>query len=117
MKKLLCDRVNLDKDLGHSGNKQTSTMGNNDHHSTTSDKEVDCIECKKQQDDQPTTQHITTRNMEKQPDQQSSQSPVPSIFYKHNHLSIEYSIGSSIDSLENILYRATYYTSELLSMI
>jgi len=118
VKQLVRDCVNPDIDLGHSDNKQPSTMGSNDDHSTTSVKEVDCIECKEQQEDQPTTQHIITpSNLEKQPDEQPSQPPVPSIFYKHNHISIEYSTGSSIDSPENALYRATYYASELLSMI
>mmetsp|Transcript_14203 Transcript_14203/g.25670 ORF Transcript_14203/g.25670 Transcript_14203/m.25670 type:complete len:218 (+) Transcript_14203:212-865(+) len=59
----------------------------------------------------------------KQTEEQSNESDdeqsrvIPSIFYKHHHVSIEYSTGSSIDSSENALYKATYYANELLSMI
>ena len=41
---------------------------------------------------------------------------IPSIFDENNQISIEYSVGSSIESPGNNLYRATYYANELLSM-
>ena len=91
-------------------------------------KESECIECKEEQnlDQQISKQKSSSSSsstVPKQTEEQSNESydeqsrVIPSIFYKHHHVSIEYSTGSSIDSSENALYKATYYANELLSMI
>jgi len=111
VKQLVRDCVSPDKDLGHSDNKQTSSSSEDNNDTAVNAKEVDCVECKEQQQDQQSS------TMEELIDKQPNSSNIPSIFYEHNHVSIEYSTGSSIDSPDNGLYRATYYANELLSMV
>ncbi|KAL7539549.1 hypothetical protein ACHAXR_010593 [Thalassiosira sp. AJA248-18] len=114
VKQLVRDCVNPDKDLGHSDNKQ-QTDGN-DNGSGLNAKETDCIECKEEQKESLTSKQAS--NMKQQSNGEPKSSPsIPPIFYTQNQVSIEYSTGSSIDSPENALYRATYYSNELLSMI
>eukprot|EP00584_Thalassiosira_punctigera_P009023 CAMPEP_0172529736 /NCGR_PEP_ID=MMETSP1067-20121228/3739_1 /TAXON_ID=265564 ORGANISM="Thalassiosira punctigera, Strain Tpunct2005C2" /NCGR_SAMPLE_ID=MMETSP1067 /ASSEMBLY_ACC=CAM_ASM_000444 /LENGTH=273 /DNA_ID=CAMNT_0013313847 /DNA_START=489 /DNA_END=1310 /DNA_ORIENTATION=- len=110
VKQLVRDYVSPDKDLGHSDNKEKS--GAKDENVKASD----CNECKEEDKDQQTPHQ--RGSVQNQTDEQpNDESRVPSIFYKHDHVSIEYSTGMSIDSPDNALYRATYYADELLSMI
>jgi len=132
VKQLVRDCVNPEKDLGHSdnNNKQTTSSSSSgvDDDNDVNAKESECIECKEEQnlDQQISKQKISissSSTVPKQTEEQSNESDdeqsrvIPSIFYKHHHVSIEYSTGSSIDSSENALYKATYYANELLSMI
>jgi selenoprotein W-related protein len=96
VKQLIRDLVDPDKDLGHSD----KNKGDGD----SSSKEADCIECKEQQqqDDLKRKPQVTT------------ELKLPDIFYEQNKVSIEYSTGS-VSSPDNGLYRANFYTNELLS--
>mmetsp|Transcript_4978 Transcript_4978/g.10991 ORF Transcript_4978/g.10991 Transcript_4978/m.10991 type:complete len:504 (+) Transcript_4978:47-1558(+) len=123
VKQLVRDCVNPEKDLGHSDNKkQTSSSSSSgvDGDNDVNAKESDCVECKEEQNldqkiSKQTSSSSSTSTVPKQTEEQSH--VIPSIFYKHHHVSIEYSTGSSIDSSENALYKATYYANELLSLI
>lgn len=117
VKQLVRDCVNPDKDLGHSDNKQKSSSDG--VVTAQSSEKVDCIECKEEQQETSTSSRQASKPVKNKNDEKETNSSpkVPSIFYKQNKVTIEYSTGSSIDSPENDLYRATYYANELLSMI
>lgn len=117
VKQLVRDCVNPDKDLGHSDNKQQSSSDG--VVPKQSSEKVDCIECNEEQQDKSTSsQQAGKPTKDKNDEKETNSSPkIPSIFYKQNKVSIEYSTGSNIDSPENELYRAAYYANELLSMI
>ena len=114
VKQLVRDVCNPDIDLGHSDvAKEDNNIAN------SIEKEDDCIECKEVQDEQKSTQQsiTTTITAEDQTNGTQQQHQIPDAFYKQNHISIEYSVGSSIESPDNGLYQATYYANEILSMI
>lgn len=110
VKQLVRDCVNPDKDLGHSDKKQALPSDANNNEAVGNAKEVDCVECNEQQQDQQMSQQLADSHP-------NSSQTIPSIFHEQNHVSIEYSTGSSIDSPDNGLHRATYYANELLSMM
>ena len=91
------DCVNPNKDLGHSDN----NIKQNLHQKMLYLQPMNSIEKKQSDDQQPSP----------------SSQKIPSIFNENNQISIEYSVGSSIESPDNNLYQATYYANELLSMI
>ena len=93
VKQLIRDLVDPGKNLGHS-DKQNGA--------STSKEADDCIECKEQQQDEP------------KPKQEGTELEIPDIFYENNNVSIEYSSGA-VSSADNGLYRAIFYTNELLS--
>lgn len=106
VKQLVRDCVNPNKDLGHSDNK----------HKDDSPKEVDCIECKEEQEGK--TFPTNASEVKKQSDEGQDPMPyVPPPFYEQNQVSIEYSTGALIESSENSLYCATYYANEVLNMV
>jgi len=98
VKQAVRDVVNPDKDLGHSENSDEAKQAMN----------MDCLECKAKEEENDTTKQpvISAQN----------QLVLPPAFYDSNTVSIEYSTGSSISSIENKLHTAIYYTNELLSM-
>jgi len=113
VKQLVRDVCNPDIDLGHSDVNKVDKVDN-----IANSKEEDCVECKEEQEnDQKYIQKSTTTTSEDQTDKQQQQHEIPNAFYKQNHISIEYSVGSSIESSDNGLYQAAYYANELLSMI
>ena len=117
VKQLIRDVVNPDKDLGHSDRKE-SDPNNSVNEVSTKEKQVDCIECQQQEQDEAAMgipqQPIQLEKVETNSLEQSS---IPPIFYTNNHVSIEYSTGAAIASAENGLYRANWYANELLSMV
>ena len=119
VKQLVRDCVNPNKDLGHSDKdtKQISSSEEvvNEADASTDVKEVDCVECKENEENEQQMNSIEKKQSDDQQPSPLSQK-IPSIFYEHNQISIEYSVGSSIESPDNNLYRATYYANELLSM-
>lgn len=111
VKQLVRDCVNPDTDLGHSDNKQKAD-------NTVKVKEEDCIECKEAE--QESLDKSNSQPSIKGGNPMQHQNPaldVPSIFYERNQVSIEFSTGTSIESQDNGLYRATYYAIELLSLV
>ena len=114
------DCVNPNKDLGHSDSEkdieQTSSSKDDVDKVVTSTnfKEVDCVECKENEEKQQQMTFIEKKQSDDQQPSPSSQN-IPSSFYEHNPISIEYSVGSSIESPDSNLYRAAYYANELLS--
>lgn len=96
VKQLIRDIVNPDKDLGHSDKQK----GDDD----SSPNETDCIECKEQQLQEEPKQKVL----------RNDELVLPDVFYKKNKISIEYSTGA-VSSPDNGLYRANFYTNELLS--
>eukprot|EP00581_Thalassiosira_minuscula_P018940 CAMPEP_0183720424 /NCGR_PEP_ID=MMETSP0737-20130205/13040_1 /TAXON_ID=385413 /ORGANISM="Thalassiosira miniscula, Strain CCMP1093" /LENGTH=341 /DNA_ID=CAMNT_0025950281 /DNA_START=242 /DNA_END=1267 /DNA_ORIENTATION=+ len=111
VKQLVRDCVNPDEDLGHSDNRQPSEADGSNA------KGDDCIECKEEQQEKgkPLQTGSGAEMTSEEPTDPSSM--IPSIFYKQDHISIDYSTGTSIDSEENEMYRAAHYANELLSMI
>ena len=99
VKQAVRDVVNPDKDLGHSENSDEAKQAMN----------MDCLECKAKEEENDATKQpvISAQN----------QLVLPPAFYDSNTVSIEYSTGSSISSIENKLHTAIYYTNELLGMV
>ena len=113
VKQLVRDVCNPYIDLGHS---DVNKVENVDNIANSKEEADDCIECKEEQEsEQKSTQKSTVA--EDQTNGTQQQHEIPNAFYKQNHISIEYSVGSSIESPDNGLYQATYYANEILSMI
>ena len=112
VKQLVRDVCNPDIDLGHSDVAKEDIAN-------SKEEADDCIECKEEQENgqKSTQQSITTIITVEDQTNTQQQRQIPPAFYKQNHISIEYSVGSSIESPDNGLYQATYYVNEILSMI
>lgn len=104
VKQLVRDCVNPEKDLGHS---ESDVIINK---AEAKKKEEDCVECKEERIKEQGSQ-------QKSAVVEKDDANIPSIFYEHNSISIEYSVGASIESPDNILHQATYYANEMLSMM
>ena len=110
VKQLVRDCVNPGKNLGHSDKDKDQASDVIINKAEAKKKEEDCVECKEER-------------IKEQGGQQKSavvekdDANIPSIFYEHNSISIEYSVGASIESPDNILHQATYYANEMLSMM
>mmetsp|Transcript_2804 Transcript_2804/g.5608 ORF Transcript_2804/g.5608 Transcript_2804/m.5608 type:complete len:443 (-) Transcript_2804:223-1551(-) len=119
IKQSIRDVVNPDKDLGHSDGEKSDTR----KISKENDRKVgECIECKEQEQlleksNSKSLQPKRTHNSSGESKEVVSEPNYPSIFYQYNKVSIEYSTGESIASVENGLYRASWYANELLSMV
>lgn len=113
VKQLVRDVCNPDIDLGHSDIVMVDKVDNVDAISKKGD---DCVECKEEQENEQKSIQKSIKT-EDQTNGTQQQHEIPNAFYKQNHISIEYSVGSSIESSDNGLYQATYYVNEILSMI
>jgi len=114
VKQLVRDVCNPDIDLGHS---DVNKIDNVDNIANSKKDADDCVECKEEQENEQKSIQKSTTTTEEETNGTQQQHQIPNVFYKQNHISIEYSVGSSIESSDNGLYQATYYVNELLSMI
>jgi selenoprotein W-related protein len=120
VKQLVRDVVNPDRDLGHSDKKKGQSSDNANDDGSNDKPQVDCIECKERESEELSPKETkqkksdTQTTSEEADEQTATYDPA---FYERNRVTIEYSTGPSISSPDNTLHRATWYSSELLSMV
>ena len=96
VKQKVRDVVNPNKDLGHSDTTKSPSGS------------VDCVECRENQD---ILNSSTTRDSTAQTDE------LPAAFYDRNKISIEFSTGPTIYSVDNKMHTAINVANEVLSMV